>query len=181
VNVYASFYELLPLLSFIFNIFLISLVLRSDWRNTRNRVFALLLFTMGLWGLTIFGMRTSPHPDGADLALIWEKAATVMVLGAAVLFYHFSLLYTRIKTPGIVLPAFYLVWAGFAGLSIAGYVVSHVEGVDLFGGYVGWSARFTGLGILYLAVGYLPAFLGMYNLVLNYRTIKSPEEKNRTL
>jgi hypothetical protein len=50
VNVYASFYELLPLLSFIFNIFLVSLVLRSDWRNLRNRVFALLLFTMGLWG-----------------------------------------------------------------------------------------------------------------------------------
>jgi hypothetical protein len=71
VNVYARFYELLPLLSFIFNIFLVSLVLRSDWINLRNRVFALLLFTMGLWGLTIFGMRTSPHPEGAELALIW--------------------------------------------------------------------------------------------------------------
>jgi hypothetical protein len=181
VNVYSSFYELLPLLSFIFNIFLVSLVLRSDWRNLRNRVFALLLFTMGLWGLTIFGMCTSPHPEGAELALIWEKTAIVMVLGASVLFYHFSLLYTRIKTPGIILAGFYLVWAGFAGLSISGYIISHVEEVDLLGGYVGWSAQFTSLGMLYLAAGYLPAVLGMYNLVLNYRAIKSPKEKNRTL
>jgi hypothetical protein len=181
MSVYASFYELLPLLSFVFNIFLISLALRSDWRNLRNRVFALLLFTMGLWGLSIFGMRTSPHPDGAGLALIWEKAATVMVLGSSVLFYHFSLIYTRVKAPRVILPAFYLAWAGFAGLSILGYVVSHVEEVSLFGGYVGWSARFTDLGTLYLVVGYLPAFLGMYNLALNYRATKSPEEKNRIL
>lgn len=181
MNVYAIFYELLPLLSFIFNIFLISLVLRSDWRNLRNRVFALLLFTMGLWGLTIFGMRTSPHPNGADLSLVWERAAIVMVLGSSVLFYHFSLLYTRVKAPGVVLPVFYLAWAGFAGLSVSGYVVSHVAEVGLLGGYVGWSARLTDLGILYLAAGYLPACLGLYNLVLHYRATGSPEEKNRIL
>ena len=147
MTIYASFYELLPLISFIFNIFLLSLVLRSDWKSLRNRVFALLLFTMGLWGLTIFGVRTSPHPDGAALALIWERTAIVMVLGVAVLFYHFSILYTRTKAPGALLPTFYIVWTMFAGLSTAGQVVSHIEEVTLLGGYVGWAARFTKIGV----------------------------------
>jgi hypothetical protein len=35
--------------------------------------------------------------------------------------------------------------------------------------------------MLYLAAGYRPTVLGMYNLVLKYRATKSPEEKNRTL
>lgn len=181
MTIYASFYELLPLLSFIFNIFLLSLVLRSNWKDLRNRVFALLLFTMALWGLTIFGVRTSPHPNGAELAMIWEKTAIVMVLGVSVLFYHFSLLYSRSKAPKALLPAFYLMWVLFAGLSIGGQVISQIEEVTLFGGYVGWAARFTKAGILYLVLGYVPATLGMYNLVLNYRETRSPEEKNRIL
>ena len=181
MSIYASFYELLPLLSFIFNIFLLSLILRSDWKSLRNRVFSLLLFTMGLWVLTIFGMRTSPHPDGAELALIWEKTAVVMVLGVSVLFYHFYLLYTRTRAIGNALPVFYSVWVIFAGLIVFGGAVDHVEEVALYGGYVGWSARFTTLGVLVLALGYIPALLGTYNLLRHYKTSRSPEEKNRTL
>jgi signal transduction histidine kinase len=98
-----------------------------------------------------------------------------------VLFYHFSLAYSRIKAPKAMLPIFYLGWVVVAGLAVAGQAVSHIEEVTLFGRYVGWSARFTGLGVLYLALGYIPAVLGIYNLVLNYRITKSPEEKNRTL
>jgi hypothetical protein len=184
MSIYATFYELLPLLSFLFNIFLVSLVLRSDWRSLRNRVFSLLLFTMGLWALTIFGMRTSPHPDGAELALIWEKTSIVMVLGASVLFYlfyHFSLLYTRARAIGNALPIFYSVWAISAGLIVFGGAVDHVAEVALYGGYVGWAASFTKLGVLLLTVGYIPALLGIYNLVQYYRTNRSPEERNRTL
>jgi signal transduction histidine kinase len=181
MTIYASFYELLPLLSFIFNIFLLSLVLRSDWNALRNRVFALLLFTMALWCLTIFGVRTSPHPDGAELAMIWEKTALVMVSGVSVLFYHFSLLYVRRRGPSAVLPAFYLGWAIFAGLSIGGQVISRIEEVTLLGGYVGWAARLTNAGMLYLSLGYVPAVLGMYNLIQHLRLTRSPEEKNRIL
>jgi len=181
VTIYASVYELLPLMSFIFNIFLLSLVLRSDWNALRNRVFALLLFTMALWCLTIFGVRTSPHPDGAELAMIWEKAAIVMVVGVSVLFYHFSLLYVRCKAPAAILPAFYLGWVLFAGLSIGGQAISGVEEVILLGGYIGWAGRLTHAGILYLALGYVPAVLGMYNLIQNHRQTRSPEEKNRIL
>ena len=104
MSIYASAYELLPLLSFIFNVFIISLVMRSDWRSFRNRIFALLLLTMGLWGIMSFGVRTSPHPYGAELARIWEEGAIIMVLGTSVLFYHFSLLYSNIKAPRVVLP-----------------------------------------------------------------------------
>ncbi len=120
MSIYASAYELLPLVSFIFNIFIISLVLRSDWRSLRNRVFVLMLLTMGLWGITIFGMRTSPHPYGADLALIWEQGTIVMILGVWVLFYHFTLLYSNIRAPKTLMPCFYGLWAVFAVLSLTG-------------------------------------------------------------
>ncbi len=178
---YARFYELLPLISFIASIFLISLVLRSDWRSAQNRVFALFLLTMGLWGLTIFGMRSSPHPDGMALAFMWEKGVIAVVLGVAVLFYHFSLLYTRTQAPWGLLPGFYLLWIVFALLSPFGLIVSGMEEVTLFGGYLGWSARFTGLGVFYLAAGYVPTWLAIGNLARACRRTRSPEEKNRTL
>jgi len=181
LSIYASAYELLPLVSFIFNIFIISLVLRSDWRSLRNRVFVLMLLTMGLWGITIFGMRTSPHPYGADLALIWEEGTIVMILGVWVLFYHFTLLYSNIRAPKTLMPCFYGLWAVFAVLSLTGQIVTEVEEVALVGGYVGWAARFTPLGYTYMALGYIPALLGVYNLFWVYRATNPPEEKNRAL
>ncbi|MFQ6026364.1 MAG: hypothetical protein ACE5Q6_02490, partial [Dehalococcoidia bacterium] len=181
MNVYATFYELVPLLSFIFSIFLISLVLRSDWRSTRNRVFAALLLVMGLWGFTIFGMRTSPHPDGAGLALIWEKGVLVLVLGATVLLYHFTVLYTRVKSPALLLPAFYAAWVAFVALTFTGHVVNGMEEVTLTGGYLGWAPQFTTLGMASLAAGYIPAVLALYNLMWVHRNHRSPEEKNRVL
>lgn len=181
MSIYASAYELLPLLSFIFNVFIISLVMRSDWRSFRNRVFALLLLTMGLWGIMSFGVRTSPHLYGADLARIWEEGAIIMVLGTSVLFYHFSLLYSNIKAPRVVLPSFYVLWAIFALLSLTGQIVSEVEDTVLIGGYMGWAAHYTHLGNVYLGIGAIPALLGVYNLVWVYRATRAPEEKNRAL
>jgi hypothetical protein len=177
LSIYASAYELLPLVSFIFNVFIISLVLRSDWRSLRNRVFVLMLLTMGLWGITIFGMRTSPHPYGADLALIWEQGTIVMILGVWVLFYHFTLLYSNIRAPKTLMPCFYVLWAVFAVLSLTGQIVTGVEEATLVGAYVGWAARFTPLGYAYMTLGYIPALLGIYNLFWVYRATNPPEEK----
>ena len=181
MSIYATAYELLPLLSFIFNVFIISLVLRSDWRSLRNRIFVLLLLTMGLWGITTFGVRTSPHPFGAELAQIWEEGAIIMVLGVSVLFYHFSLLYSNIRAPRIVLPSFYILWGVFALLSLSGQIVREVAEATLIGGYLGWTPRYTTLGYIYLGVGFIPALLGVYNLLWVYRATRGPEEKNRAL
>ena len=181
MSIYASAYELLPLVSFIFNVFIISLVLRSDWRSLRNRVFVLMLLTMGLWGITIFGMRTSPHPYGTELALIWEQGSVVMVLGVSVLFYHFTLLYSNIRAPKTLMPCFYVLWAVFAVLSLTGQIVTRVEEMTLVGGYVGWVARFTPLGYTYMALGSIPALMGVYNIFWVYRATNPPEEKNRSL
>ena len=181
MSIYASEYELLPLVSFILNIFIISLVLRSDWRSLHNRIFALMLLTMGLGSITLFGMRTSPHPNGADLALIWEQGAIVLILGVWVLFYHFTQLYSNIRAPKTLMPCFYVLWAVFAVLSLTGQIVTGVEEVTLAGDYVGWAARITPLGYAYLALGYIPALLGVYNLFWVYRATNPPEEKNRSL
>ena len=49
------FYELLPLISFIFLMFLISLVVRSDWKSLTNRMASSV--TANLESLTFSGMR----------------------------------------------------------------------------------------------------------------------------
>ena len=166
MSIYASAYELLPLVSFIFNVFIISLVLRSDWRSLRNRVFVLMLLTMGLWGITIFGMRTSPHPYGADLALIWEQGTIVMILGVWVLFYHFTLLYSNIRAPKTLMPCFYVLWAVFAVLSLTGQIVTGVEEATLVGAYVGWAARVHSSGICLYDAGIHPGAAGNIQPVL---------------
>ncbi|HLF04730.1 MAG TPA: ATP-binding protein [Dehalococcoidia bacterium] len=181
MDLIAALYKLLPLVSFVLNIFLISLVLRRDWQQARNRVFALLLLALGLWGFALFGMRSSPNPQGADAALAWEKMALVTVLGVAVLFLHFTVLYTRIKPHRAILPGFYLAWAVFTGLSLTNQVVDRVVDVALFGGHPGWEAKFTSLGVLYLAAIHAASLLGINNLIRTYRTTRSPEERNRLL
>ena len=109
-------------------------------------------------------MRSSPHPDGMDLAFIWEKGVIAVILGVAVLFYHFTLLQTRRPAPFAVLPAFYILWVVFAILSPLGIVVSGMEEITLAGGYLGWSAQFTAVGTVLIVFGYIPTVLGIQNL-----------------
>ena len=182
MNLYGFLYEFAPLLSFLFSVFLIVLLLRSDWKRTEYRTFALFLLAMGLWGFTIFGMRSSPHDvGGADLAFAWEKAVIAIIPGVAVLFYHFTLQYTRTRPPFAVLPVFYLTWAAFAILGLFGLVVSEMKEESLPGSYLGWSAEFTGLGSVYVAAAYVPVLLGMFTLASAYRHSMVLEEKNRII
>jgi len=98
-------YFFLPLLAFILNTSLVILVLLRDRRSFVHRIFSLFLISMALWGVTIFGMRASPD---LEHALLWERAAIVMISSISVFFYHFSLAFTNTKPRRGFLLAAYL-------------------------------------------------------------------------
>ncbi len=181
MDLIAALYKLLPLVSFVLNIFLISLVLRREWRQSRNRVFALLLLSTAMWSFALFGMRSSPYPQGAASAMAWERVVLVTVMGVAVLFMHFSVLYAKKKPHRALIPGSYLVWAIFAGLAVTNQVADRVVGVTLAGGHQGWAAQFTSLGVLYMVAIQAAGLLGINKLMLTYHTTRSPEERNRIL
>ena len=118
------FYELLPLISFIFLIFLISLVVRSDWKSFTNRIFSFFLLAMGLWGFLIFGMRSS---GDLDAALRWERLVMLAILFVGVFFYHFSRLITRSQDSRRLLILSYLLAALFVALAPTDLVVQGMK------------------------------------------------------
>lgn len=83
-------YLFLPLLVFFFAGILLLLVLHGKARSRVHRMFALLLLALGLWGLTIFGMRSS---GSLSAAIAWERFALTAVLAVSLFFYHFTVLF----------------------------------------------------------------------------------------
>ncbi|MBI4297670.1 MAG: GAF domain-containing protein [Chloroflexi bacterium] len=165
------FYELLPLISFIFLIFLISLVVRSDWKSFTNRIFAFFLLAMGLWGFLIFGMRSS---GGLDAALRWERLVIPVIPFVGVFFYHFSLLITRAQGNRRLLIFFYLFTVVFVALAPTNLVVTGME-LKAYGNAPLFGALFP----LYLMSVYLPVFLGIYALVRGHSASRAREQSNR--
>ncbi len=91
---YHLFYISSPLFVFIFCFILGLLVLLRNHRSSVHRLFSLFLFSMGLWGFIVFGMRTAP--DMAH-ALLWEKALQSISPLGAVAFWSFCVVYTRAR------------------------------------------------------------------------------------
>ena len=164
-------YESLPLISFIFLIFLISLVVRSDWKSFTNRIFTFFLLAMGLWGFLIFGMRSSAD---LDAAMSWERLVIPVITFVGVFFYHFSLLITRSQGSRRVLILFYLLAIVFVALAPTNLVI---EGMELRS--YGNAPLFGALFPLYLVSVYVPVFLGIYTLVRGYVSSSIREQSNR--
>ena len=55
-----NLYAISPLLGFGLSIVLAVLVIRQRPHSHLHRIFSLFLVSMGVWALTIFGMRTRP-------------------------------------------------------------------------------------------------------------------------
>lgn len=163
-------YFLLPLVLFLFSAFLLSLVLRSNWRRWDNRVFCLFLSAMALWGLTVFGMRTSPD---LEAAFAWEKWLIAVIPIVTVLFYHFTLAFTRNKFRWL-LYFFYLSVSAFALASMSNLVVTGMQLKPY-----GYAPVISPLFALYLVITYSSSFLGIYNLVRAHKRTRAREEKRR--
>ncbi len=112
------------------------LVLRAPGRSSQTRWFQIFLAAMSLWGLFIGIMSNS----SLDAALLWEKAALVMISLTVVSFYYFTAGYTkphtRIKS---ILPALHLI--GTLALIPTPLLVSEIY-IDEFGNAPGWEIMF---------------------------------------
>ncbi|MFQ5872433.1 MAG: ATP-binding protein [Dehalococcoidia bacterium] len=166
-------YFALPLLVYLLAGLLMLLVLRGKARSPLHRMFALMLLAMAMWGLTIFGMRTS---GSVDTAIIWENAALVAILAVPLFFYHFTRLFTRQTREGFLLPLVYTASIAAIGLVAAGLVVEGMKEE-----WYGYAPRFGLLFAAYLFIVYSVTVLGIRNLVKYYRHPPSQAARNRTL
>ena len=164
-------YQLLPFLVFVVSIFLAGLVLKSDFRSSRHRVFAAFLCATALWGLTIFGMRSSPT---LQLAYQWEKWALTVIAFTGILFYHFTIRFTDSYRGQWILRAFYALGVVAGVLSLLGLAATGMQ-VKFYGYAPVLGPAFP----VYLFVAYAPTFIGLSVLFRARRRSKSADERNR--
>ena len=150
-------YIVLPFVQFIICLVLISLVFMSAPSDRLNRLLAAFLLAMGLWGITIFGMRDS-YPD-ADRAYFVEKIALAVIPFSSIFFYHFVYAFARIPRGRGVLYVFYGLGVLSAVFSLFGWTVTGM--VPKFYGFapdLGWAFPAV------LLAAYPPVFLAIYDL-----------------
>ena len=152
-------------------------VLRTSPRSELHYIFAATLAAMAVWGLAIFGMRAS---GTATAAVTFEQGALVAVSATSILFYHFSLLFTKTKRfePWLPLPLLLAYCLSLAAMIAVGtgQVVSDMR--DEWYGY----APVYGSGYWpYLSLVYVLTILGLANLIVHYRDSTSPLGRARTM
>lgn len=167
-KVYYQIYFFLPLLSFFVNVFLATIVLRSGWKNPLHRIFGAFLAFLGLWGLTIFGMRSSTGPDEA---YAWERLVIAIIPFSAVTLYHFTIDFTNSAGGRKFLRPLYILVLAFSGLAFTELLV---KGMQLKP--YGFAPV---LGILfpaYVLIIYAPVFYSMAILARSYRVALGKEK-----
>ena len=89
-----NFYAILPLLSFIANIFLGFYVIYNNPKNKLNKLYAFFTFSLALWSIGSFFTFISATPE---LALIWDKVATIGSSTNSAFLLHFFFVFTEKK------------------------------------------------------------------------------------
>ncbi len=166
-----NIYITIPFVVFVINIFLAALVIKGEWRSYNHRIFAGFLTAMSLWGLLIFGMRSSPD---LEAAFEWERWVFVVIGLASALFYHFTLVFTNSRGRQGTLWVLYGLLAVVSALSVGGFVATEMQ--QKFYGY----APVLGPAFpLYLAVAYTPIALAFRVLIRALRRSASHNERRR--
>ncbi|MGA2747394.1 MAG: ATP-binding protein [Verrucomicrobiota bacterium] len=93
-----------------FNVVLTILVLSRDYRSTLHRVYLGWGVSVTLWNLGVFFL--SQHID-PNRAFVWAKVLQLGVIFMPVTLFHLCVLISKTRV-GWILPALYLVHAGFA-------------------------------------------------------------------
>src|SRR3989304_6160579 len=86
------FYRFIPLLAFIFQLFLFFVVARVKGKQAVHWVFLVFLGSMSLWGFVIFGLRNSPSLDSA---FHWEQVLLPTLVVDSYSFFFFSIFFPR--------------------------------------------------------------------------------------
>jgi two-component system NtrC family sensor kinase len=162
-----------PLIALAVTILLLILVLYKGRRGTATWIFLLLLISVALWNLLVFGMRTSADEYRA---LPWGRGISVPGFAVWVFFYHFSLNYTGTKRQKAILLIAYLLLALVVGLAPTDLLVERLT-VEEYG----YASETGPIGLLFFLFGFVLIVLAVVNLARCYRKSTSYEERNRLL
>lgn len=149
-----AIYIALPFVQFALSLFLANIVVASDPSNRVNRLFTLFLLAMAGWGIAIFGMRDA-FPD-ETVAFTRDKIALGVIPFSSVLFYHFTLRYTRGASRNRTLLLFYGLAGAAAVLAMTNQVATGMS-VKFYGfaPELGWA-----FGVLVIAA--YPPIIGAF-------------------
>ena len=167
------FYFFQPLVVVVASIVLLGVVLYGSRRNFSSWLFCGFLLTVCLWGVLVFGMRSSPD---IYRALLWERGLPTVSFATFVLYYHFTLAYTNTRPKRGILPASYLFLVVIAIISPTDLIIEEMR-LEYYGyaPVVGPIVFALALGSLLLMGG------GAYNLLRRYISSLLYEERNRIL
>ncbi|MGB2813683.1 MAG: ATP-binding protein [Dehalococcoidales bacterium] len=171
---YDLFYLSSPLIAALVNIILLVLVWRFGRKEFSSRLFSMVIISFGLSSGFTFLMRNSIE---INQALIWDRALIAAALPAYVLYYHFTVIYSKVGNQKVLLTVAYLLIA---------VLVILVAATDW--GVKAMAYRLYGYAPIVGSIGYLsflplPIFIigGGYNLVRGYLSSRSIEERNRLI
>ncbi|MDD5288494.1 MAG: ATP-binding protein [Dehalococcoidales bacterium] len=162
-----------PVISFVLSFSLAILVALREFKKPAYRLFVMFLVGTGLWALIVFAFRTSPDIEHATF---WIQLLTPVDVFTCLVFWHFSVVHTRLKTPRwlpFAVYSFFLISVGFA---LADKVIIGVT-TDQYGYLPITSIIYKLLSSLY----YIFIVLGMVNFIRAYRRSVSYEERNSYL
>jgi signal transduction histidine kinase len=166
-------YLLLPLVQALFCLVLILAVLKGHFRSFKHGLFSLFLLGLALWGIIIFGMRSSPD---VKEAFIWDKQLLVLTPFISVVFYHFSVRYTGTKIKSWVLPFLYLFCFILVPFTVTNLVFSGMQ-IKPYG----YAPIFGPLVALHIAFTYGLTLASLGNFIKSYKNRPYAELRNRTL
>lgn len=159
-----------PLVAFGIGLTLAILVLRKDANSLAHRLFSLVLFSLSLWGLFIFLMRSSPS---TELALFWDKMAVPTGIAMFVFHYHFVSIYTNSRANKSIKAAYALL-ASTIAISVTGLLITRMS-VE---GY-GYAPIFTPYMYAVTAGGTIAMVGALINLVKASRAATHHKHKTR--
>ncbi|MBN2239233.1 MAG: GAF domain-containing protein [Dehalococcoidales bacterium] len=166
-------YILSPLVTIIVNFLLLVIVLVFGRRSSGRWLFSGVISSIGLWGIFIFGMRSSPD---TEYAAIWNKLASIPAIGTFVLYYHFTAVYTQVKNQKWYIVASYILFLAVAALSPTRFIIEGVR-VEEYG----YAPVHGGFSVVLSIITFPLLAASIYNLVNKYRSSTSYEERNRLL
>ncbi len=168
-------YLLPPLVAFVLSVGLAVFIWRTrPKKDLSMKLFIGMLISMGVWGLVLFGMRTSPD---VERALLWDRGMPAASLATFVFLYHFTHAYTNARGQRAIIIAAYIGLVITAALSPSTSLFVEQMRVEDYG-----YAPVVGIGSYIVILSFLPlTAAAIRNLIKRYRASPSYEERNRLI
>jgi len=146
------------------------LVLRKDSKSLANRLFSLVLISLGSWALFTFFMRASPDVEGA---LYWDRIVLPAAFAIFIFYYHFTCAYAYASNRKLLWVAYSLLVVACI-ISPAGFLISHMT----LGPY-GYAPHFYPALYVLSVGGFFFLMMGLANLTKAFRGATRYQERTR--